>query len=324
MYYLEDAFARFKIPHLGRIMGTIFAVSLFFGVLGAGSLFQTNQAYQQLLTVTGDEASFFADKAWLFGIIMMIAVGLVIIGGIKSIAAVAARIVPLMGVIYVGAGCVVIGIHYAEIPAALAAIFESALYPQAGLGGVLGALLMGVQRASFSNEAGFGTAAVAHSAAKTDDPVSQGMVGMLGPFIDTMVICMVTALVIVVSGTYTSGGGMEGVELTSRAFASGIPWFPYVLFAVVFMFAYSTLISWSYYGVKAFTYLFGNSMTLETVYKLIFLAFIIVGASANLSSVILFTDSMVFLMTIPNIIGLYLLAPEIKKDVKAYIQKLKT
>jgi alanine or glycine:cation symporter, AGCS family len=198
-----------------------------------------------------------------------------------------------------------------------------ALYPQAGFGAVMGALLMGVQRATFSNEAGLGSAAIAHSAVKTDVPISQGMVGMLGPFIDTVVICMVTALVIVISGTYVAGGGIEGVELTSRAFASGISWFPYVLSLTVFLFAYSTMISWSYYGLKCATYLFGERDVVEGLYKIIFCAFIVVGASTQLSNIILFTDAMVFAMAIPNIIGLYMLAPEVKNDLKIYLQQIK-
>ncbi len=323
MYYLRDGLAGKGMGTAGQVLASVFAISMFFGSFGAGSLFQTNQVYGQLLNITGGEASFFADKAWLFGLLMVFAVGLVIIGGIKSIAAVASRIVPVMGFIYIASGLVVIAMHYTQIPEAFISIFESALVPEAGLGAVLGALLIGAQRATFSNEAGFGTAAIAHSAVKTNSPVSQGMVAMLGPFIDTMVICMVTALVIVVSGVHLDSNGMEGIELTSRAFASGLPWFPYVLFLVVFMFAYSTLISWSYYGVKACTYLLGDSTKVEMGFKAIFCAFIVIGASANLSSVVLFTDSMVFIMTVPNVIALYILAPEIKQDLKAYIQKMK-
>ncbi|MEZ5813393.1 MAG: amino acid carrier protein [Alphaproteobacteria bacterium] len=323
MYYLRDGLAGKRMPLLGKILAGIFACAVFLGVLGGGSLFQTNQVYKQLLNVTGGDASFFADKGWLVGLLMVFAVGLVIIGGIKSIAATASRIVPLMALIYLVAGFVVIAIHYAQIPMAMLSIFESALSLKAGFGAALGALLMGVQRAAFSNEAGLGTAAIAHASAKTDEPVSQGIVGMLGPFIDTMVICMLTALVIIISGTHLDGNGIEGVELTSRAFASGLSWFPYVLFLVVFMFAYSSLISWFYYGVKGFTYLFGSSDVTENVYKLIFSVFIVIGASANLSSVILITDSLVFIMAIPNIIALYILAPELKQDLKAYIQKIK-
>ena len=181
----------------------------------------------------------------------------------------------------------------------------------------------GVQRAVFSNEAGLGSAAIAHAAVKTDQPVTQGLVGMLGPFIDTIIVCMVTALVIIITGAYEQGNGMEGVELTSRAFGSVLPWFPYVLFVVVFLFAYSTLLSWAYYGVKAFTYLFGNTDLNEMFYKIIFCIFIVIGASAKLDNVILLTDASVFMMAIPNLIGLYMLAPILKKDLKAYAEKLK-
>ena len=323
MYYLRSAFDRHRLPHMGKFMAGLFAICCIGGTVGAGGLFQANQAYQQALTVTGGDAGFLADKGWLFGLFMAILVGLVIIGGIQWIAAVASRVVPMMAIIYIVAGFVVIGFHYAAIPAAMQTILEMALYPQAGIGALMGALLMGVQRAAFSNEAGLGSAAIAHSAAITDVPVSQGMVGMLGPFIDTVIICMVTALVIVISGTYVEGGGIEGVELTSRAFASGISWFPYVLSLTVFLFAYSTMISWSYYGLKCATYLFGERDVVEGLYKIIFCVFIVIGASTQLSNIILFTDSMVFAMAIPNIIGLYMLAPEIKKDLKIYMQQIK-
>lgn len=322
MYYLRSAFERLHKPQMGKFMAGLFAVCCIGGTVGAGALFQANQAYQQALIVSGGNAGFLADKGWLFGVIMAILVGLVIIGGIQWIAAVASRVVPVMAITYIIAGFVVIGLHYTAIPDALGTIVEMALYPQAGIGALMGALLMGVQRATFSNEAGLGSSAIAHSAVKTDVPISQGMVGMLGPFIDTVVICMVTALVIVISGTYVEGSGIEGVELTSRAFASGISWFPYVLSATVFLFAYSTMISWSYYGLKCATYLFGEYDIVENFYKLLFCLFIIIGSSTQLSNIILFTDAMIFAMAIPNIIGLYLLAPEVKTDLKVYLKKL--
>ncbi len=323
MYYLRHAFEQYHSPYLGKFMAGLFAICCIGGTVGAGALFQANQAYQQALIVTGGDASLLLDKGWLFGLFMAMLVGLVIIGGIRWIAAVASRVVPAMAAIYIVAGFVVIGFHYTAIPDALQTIFEMALYPEAGLGAMMGALLMGVQRASFSNEAGLGSAAIAHSAVKTNEPISQGMVGMLGPFIDTVIICMVTALVIVISGTYVEGGGIEGVELTSRAFATGLSWFPYVLSLTVFLFAYSTMISWSYYGLKCATYLFGERDVVEGIYKIMFCLFIVVGASAQLSNIILFTDSMIFAMAIPNIIGLYMLAPEIKKDLKAYLLNIK-
>ncbi|MCB9989024.1 MAG: alanine:cation symporter family protein [Rhodospirillales bacterium] len=322
MYYLRDAFNNRDIPYIGNIMGAFFAVCVLFGAIGAGSLFQTNQTYQQLLTISGGQESFFADKGWLVGLCMAVLVGIVIIGGIKSIAAVASKIVPVMGIVYLLAGFVVIAMNYQQIPESLLIIVKEALVPEAGLGALFGALLMGVQRASFSNEAGLGSAAIAHSSVKTDQPVSQGFVGMLGPFIDTIIICMVTAFVIVISGAYMDKDGMEGVELTSRAFASSISWFPYVLAFTVFLFAYSTLISWSYYGVKGATFLFGEHSAVEIGYKLFYCLAVIVGASANLGSVINITDSLVFAMAVPNIIGLYLLAPEIKSDIRKYFQDI--
>ena len=323
MHYLYSAFERRKKPQIGKYMAGLFALCCIGGTIGAGGLFQANQAYQQALIVTGGDAGFLADRGWLFGLFMAILVGMVIIGGIRWIAAVAGRVVPIMAVIYIVAGIIVISVHYEAIPGALSTIIEMALYPEAGLGALMGALLMGVQRATFSNEAGLGSSAIAHCAVKTHEPVSQGMVGMLGPFIDTVIICMVTALVIVISGSYVEGSGIEGVELTSRAFASGISWFPYVLSLTVFLFAYSTMISWSYYGLVCTTYLFGERMAIEWIYKLLFCMFIIVGASAQLSNIILFTDAMVFAMAVPNIIGLYMLAPEIKKDLRIYLQQLK-
>ncbi|MEK7778584.1 MAG: alanine/glycine:cation symporter family protein [Pseudomonadota bacterium] len=322
MHYLRAAFEQLHHPRMGKFMAGLFAICCIGGTIGAGGLFQANQAYQQAVVVTGGDASFLADKGWLFGLFMAVLVGLVIIGGIQWIAAVAGRIVPIMTILYIIAGIVVMGVHYQAIPEAIEKIFEMALYPQAGIGALLGTLLMGVQRAVFSNEAGLGSSAIAHSAVKTDVPVSQGMVAMLGPFIDTVIICMVTALVIVISGAYVDGSGIEGVELTSRAFASGISWFPYILSLTVFLFAYSTMISWSYYGLICTTYLFGEHKVVEIIYKFLFCLCIVVGASAQLSNIILFTDAMVFAMAVPNIIGLYILAPEIKRDLKEYLNVL--
>lgn len=323
MYYLRDALNNRNIPYLGPVLGVVFALCCAVAAFGAGGMFQSNQAYAQLVNVTGGQEGFLGDKGWLIGLIMAALVGVVIIGGIRSIAAVASKIVPVMGGIYLLMGLALIFIHFQDVPAAFSTIFEAALTPQAGLGAFFGALLMGVQRATFSNEAGFGSAAIAHSAVKTDQPVSQGFVGMLGPFIDTVLICMVTAFVIVISGAYTDSEGMEGMALTSRAFADTMSWAPYILALTVFLFAYSTMITWSYYGVKAFGFIFGDNEIATNLYKVVFCACVVVGASAELSSVILFTDSMVFAMTLPNIIGLYIMAPEIKRDLKKYIQGIK-
>jgi len=324
MYYLKEAFEHYNIPYVGTIVAVIFALCCIGASIGGGNMYQANQAYEQIANVTGgQETGLLANKAWMFGLMLSFFVGVVIIGGIKSIAAVASRLVPVMGITYLIAGLIVIAIHYANIPEAFSIMFREAFAPEAGIGGLMGALLVGVQRASFSNESGLGSAAIVHSTAKTEDAVSQGFVGMLGPFVDTVVICLVTALVIIISGAYTEVDGLQGVELTSKALESGVSWFPYVLALTVFLFAYSTMITWSYYGVKAVTFLFGQRKSVEMSFKLFFCSCIVVGASAELSSIINFSDAMLLSMAFPNILGLYLLAPVIRKDVKAYIQKLK-
>ncbi len=333
MYYLRDIFDNRNIPYVGRILSILFAVCCIGGAIGGGNMFQSNQAYGQFVNVTGGDASWWADKGWLFGLILAFMVGLVIVGGIKSIARVTSKLVPIMGGVYLLAGLIVIAMNYAAVPEALVTIFKMALAPEAGVGGFVGILLVGVQRAFFSNEAGLGSAAIVHSTAKTDQPVSQGFVGMLGPFIDTVIICMVTALVIVVTGAWQEGktlldtgeslGGLRGVELTSDAFETAIPGSRYLLTLTVFLFAYSTLLTWSYYGAKCVAYLFGDRAGTELAFKVLFCAFTVVGTSASLSNVIDFTDAMILSMAIPNIIGLYFVAPEVKRDLKQYLQYVK-
>ena len=320
MYYLRAAFDKHNMPMVGKILAGFFALCCIGGAAGAGNMFQANQAFQQVVNVTGGEAGFMADKGWMFGIFLAILVGVVIIGGLKSIANVASKIVPLMGGLYLLAGLAVIILNYQNIPSGFATIFQSALTPEAGFGAIIGALLIGVQRAAFSNEAGIGSGAIVHATAKTDDHVSQGFVGMLGPFIDTIVICMVTALVIVMTGAYDGSEGMEGVSLTSRAFASEFSWFPYVLAFIVFLFAYSTMIAWFYYGLKGLHYLAGEKPIIEMIYKIIFCLFIVVGSSSALGHIISFSDAVIFAMAIPNVVGLYLLAPELKRDIEEYLQ----
>jgi AGCS family alanine or glycine:cation symporter len=322
MYYLKAVMKRHGQARFGTFLAFMFALCCLGGAVGAGNMFQANQAFQQVVNVTGGEAGFMADKGWLFGLGLAFLVGIVIIGGLRSIAAVASKIVPIMGGIYMAAGLTVIAMNYQAVPSGFATIFQMAFSPEAGFGAVLGAILIGVQRAAFSNEAGIGSAAIVHSVAKVKDPVSQGFVGMLGPFIDTIVICMVTALVIVITGAYEGNSGMEGVSLTSRAFESAIPWFPYVLAFTVFMFAYSTMIAWFYYGLKCLTFMTGEKAWVEMLYKIAFCGFVVIGSSAALDNIILFSDSILFAMAVPNIIGLYLLAPELKKDIKKYLQTL--
>ena len=323
MYYVRDAFSNRNIPYLGSILAIIFAISCIFGSLGGGNMFQANQSLEQVVRITGGEASFFADKGWLFGVILAFLVGLVIVGGIKSIGRVASRLVPLMAIIYLTAALIVIGMHWQNIPGALATIFSEALNFQAGFGGILGGMLVGIQRASFSNEAGLGSAAIVQCTAKTEEPVRQGFVGMIGPFADTIVVCFITSMLIVVTGVYTASNGITGVELTSQAMEQGAPWLSYVLALAVFLFAYSTLITWYYYGEIGMTYILGEKMWVAHLYKVIFLLVVVAGCSAKLGNFIDFTDGLFLSMGFANIIALYMLAPEIKHDTKTYIQKLK-
>jgi len=321
MYYLSKGLAErsHRLKYLGRVLAVLFAIFCVGGSFGGGNMFQANQSFEQLVAVTGGDSSWLADKGWLFGLIVAALVGLVIIGGIQSIAKVTSKIVPLMAVIYVSAGLVIIFMNISEIPAAFIAIFNGAFTADGIAGGVLGVLFQGFKRASFSNEAGIGSAAIAHSAVKTNRPVTEGFVALYEPFIDTVVVCTITALVIVITGTWNpSVDPSQGVALTSAAFESNISWFPWVLTVAVVLFAFSTMISWSYYGLKAWTYLFGESIITDSVYKLLFLFFIVVGSSMQLGSVIDFSDAMIFAMAFPNVLGIYFLLPVVKKELDVY------
>lgn len=323
MYYLRDALNNRGIPYLGTVLATLFAVACICGAIGGGNMFQANQSFAQVLNVTGGEASWFYGKGWVFGLIMAAMVAVVIIGGIKSIAGAASKIVPFMAGIYLLAGFIIIAMNLPALPGALGIIVTSAFSLQAGVGGFIGALLAGVQRATFSNEAGLGSAAIVHATAQTNIPAKQGIAGMMGSFVDTIVICMMTALIIVISGVYETTDGIAGVELTSAAMGSAVSWFPYVLALCVVLFAYSTLITWYYYGEKSLTFLFGEKRWVVLAFKLIFCAFVVIGAEAELRNVIRFSDAMFLSLGIPNIIGLYILAPEVKRDLKEYLQTLK-
>lgn len=321
MYYLSKGLAERsdKLKFLGKILAIMFAVFCVGGSFGGGNMFQANQSFKQLVAVTGGQASWMADKGWLFGLVIAILVGLVIIGGIKGIAKVTSKIVPFMGILYVGAGLTIIALDAGAIPTAFAAIFNGAFSPEGIAGGVVGVLFQGFRRAAFSNEAGIGSAPIAHSAVRTNRPVTEGLVALYEPFIDTVVVCTITALVIVITGSWDPNvDPSEGVALTSQAFQSVIPWFPYVLTVAVLLFAFSTMISWSYYGLKSWTFLFGESKFMDFVYKILFLGFVIAGASMQLGSVIEFSDAMIFAMAFPNVLGIYFLLPVVRREVNEY------
>ncbi len=324
MYYMSKGLAEKGMGGLGKFMAVFFAICCIAGSLGGGNMFQANQSFQQFVNVTGGEGSFFADKGWLFGLIVAIVVGAVIIGGIKSIAKVTEKVVPFMAVIYCTAAIIIILVNITEVPAAIGAIVTGAFAPEGVAGGAVGALIQGFRRAAFSNEAGVGSASIAHSAVRTKEPITEGLVALHEPFIDTVVICTMTALVIVITGAYTAGGGMSGVELTSSAFESAFSWFPYILAVAVILFAFSTMLSWSYYGAKCWTYLFGENRTTDLIFKVIFCVFVVIGASMNLGPVVDFSDAAIFAMAIVNIAALYILFPVVKEDLNSYWTRLKS
>lgn len=291
-------------------------------------MFQANQSFAQVAYMIPATAG---HGAW-YGILVAILVGIVIIGGIKSIARVTDKIVPFMAILYVFTALIIILINWRETPHAFSLIVGGAFNPGAIKGGIIGVLIIGFQRAAFSNEAGVGSAPIAHSAVKTEEPVSEGFVALLEPFIDTVVICTMTALVLIYTDMYNNPYGMTGSALTSEAFRSVFSWFPYLLTLAVFLFAFSTMISWSYYGLKGFDYLFGgmterlfgSRRVSDNVYRVLFLCFIVVGASSQLGAVMDFSDMMILSMAFPNILGLLIMAPEIKRDVAAYIAGVKS
>jgi AGCS family alanine or glycine:cation symporter len=323
MYYLKKGLAERGQAGLGRVLGAAFAVCCVFGSFGAGNMFQANQSFLQVLNMTGGEASWLAGKGWLFGLVMAAAVAVVIIGGIRSIARVTDKLVPAMALLYVSAALVIILAHIGQVPAAFGAIIDGAFSPEGVAGGFIGVLIAGFRRATFSNEAGVGSAPIAHAAVRTKTPVTEGFVALLEPFIDTVVICTMTALVVIITGTYTQPG-LEGVAITNAAFGTVFSWFPYVLTLSVLLFAYSTQISWSYYGLKAWTYLFGEGQVTELVYQAIFCCFIVIGASLQLGAIIDFSDAMFFTMALINIVGLYILAPVVKREYATYWAKVKS
>ena len=327
MYYLTKGLAEkgAGFAKFGKVLAVLFAIFCVGGSFGGGNMFQANQSFAQLVNVTGGDTSWLADKGWLFGLIVAALVGLVIMGGIKSIARVTSKIVPFMAVTYVTAGVAIILMNYSLVPSAIGAIIDGAFTAEGISGGVIGVLFQGFKRAAFSNEAGVGSAAIAHSAVQTSRPVTEGFVALYEPFVDTIVVCTITALVIIITGTWDpSVDPSAGVQLTSNAFESAFSWFPIVLTLAVILFAFSTMISWSYYGLKSWTFLFGENKFTDATYKVLFLFFVVVGSSMQLGAVIDFSDAMIFAMAFPNLLGCYFLLPVVKKELNEYWDDLKS
>ena len=314
--YLSTGLSECGLPKIGIFLAYFFAVCCIGGSFGGGNMFQANQAFQQIVVATGGVESPFFQKGWLGGTIFAIIVGAIIIGGIKSIGKVTERLVPVMGIIYVFSCLLIIISNFEKIPNAIFLVFQSAFSFEATTGGVLGSMIAGVKRAVFSNESGIGSAPIAYAPAKSDNHLNTGFMSLLSPVVDTIIVCSMTAMTIIITGVYKDSAGIQGVEMTSRAFESYFSWFPSILAVAITLFAISTLITWSYYGLRCWTFIFGLSNWSKYSFKLIFLSFTIVGTSMNLGSVINFSDSMIFAMSIPNIIGLYFLSSRLKNDLK--------
>jgi AGCS family alanine or glycine:cation symporter len=323
MQYLSKGLAEDGKPGFGKFLAVFFAILCVGGSLGGGNSFQVNQS----MNAIQETVPALAAAPWAYGLLMTFLVGIVIVGGIRRIANVAEKIVPTMVVIYVAGAIVVILSNLESVPGAFAAIFQQAISPDAAYGGFIGALVVGFQRAAFSNEAGAGSAAIAHSAAKSEYPVREGIVALLEPFIDTVVVCTITALVIVITGAYNNPAyadliaGSKGAALTSRAFSEEITWFPYVVSAAVFLFAYSTMISWSYYGERCAVWLFGEGAS--KYYKALFLLFVFLGSIITSVNVLDFGDLMILGMAFPNLLGVYFLHPKVKRAITEYWAKYK-
>ena len=313
MYYLEKGLGELGMGTLGKVLGILYAIFIIGGAFGGGNMFQANQSYALVGSLTG-------ISSLTYGIILAILVGVVIIGGIERIGQTTEKIVPTMVVLYVGASLFVILTNLDKLGGVLASIMSEAFSPNAIYGGLIGVLVTGIKRAVFSNEGGVGSASIAHSAAKTDEPVREGIVAMVGPFIDTIIVCFMTASVILITKDtnplYQVGGGINGVELTSAAFGSVISWFPIILSIVVFLFSYSTMISWYYYGNKGWKYLFGD--TTIPVYQTLYLGCTVLGAIASLGNVMDFSDLMILSCAVPNIIGALFLLPKLRVHLNDY------
>ncbi|HFS67472.1 MAG TPA: alanine:cation symporter family protein [Flavobacteriia bacterium] len=330
MYYLSKGLKEKGLGGLGKVLAIFFALMVVGGSFGGGNMFQANQASAQfvkLFNLTNENAGMY------FGILMAIIVAVVIIGGIKRIASVTEKIVPFMALMYVGASLIIIFMNIGLVPEAFGQIFNGAFTGQGIAGGFIGVIIQGFKRGTFSNEAGVGSAAIAHSAVKTKYPASEGIVALLEPFIDTVVICTMTALVLVITNLKAQDAGMalfqygtevkQGVELTANAFDSVIPHFSIALTIAVILFAFSTMISWSYYGMQGWKFLFGHSKRVDLIYKFLFLFFVVVGATIKLGSVLNFSDAMIFAMVVPNMIGVILLSPKIQEELNKYLKAIK-
>lgn len=323
MHYIAHGLTKKKMRWLGQPLSVLFA-SVFIGAaLSGGNLIQINQTTKLLIDVTGGETSFLASHAWVMGVSVAIVVGLITIGGIKSIGRVTEKIVPFMCMLYVIGGLAVVAVNYQHIPQAFAVILKEAFFPQSVVGGIFGTIIIGLRRSVQTNEAGTGSAPIVYAATKTKDSIAPGFVSLIEPLICAM-MCILTAFIVTVTGTYqTEPGQITGIEMVSDAFAMVLPFFPKILTVVVMLFALSTIISWAYYGQKCWNFLFGEGFKRSLTFNIIYLVVIVIGSELNVKSVINIVDAMMISTSVPNIIALYILAPEIREELRLYCQKMK-
>ncbi len=326
MYYLVEGLKRKNLGGVGRVLAALFAVLVVASAMG-GNMFQANQAFAQFLVIVPG----LERHGAVFGLFFSVLVGLVIVGGIKSIGRVTGKIVPFMAGLYLGTALIIIIMNIGEIGSVFKLIVTSAFDAPAIKGGFIGVLITGFRRGAFSNEAGLGSSAIAHAPAKTEEPVNEGIVALMEPFIDTIIICTMTSLVLIFTGFHQNPEGLEGTQLTSAAFGSVFHWFPYLLVLAILLFAFSTMISWSYYGIKGFNFLLGKRFeklpgrkaVVIRIFTIILMVCVVIGASSTLTAVITFIDMVMIALAIPNVIGLVILGPEIKRDLKSYMQRFR-
>ena len=327
MYYLEQGFKMRGMPRFGKGIGMFYAAGIVIACMGIGNMFQSNQAFMQFLVITGGKESFFADKAWLFGMVFSLIIFAIIVGGIKSIARIVDKMVPAMAGLYLVTAVTVVLMNWAYIGDAIRLIVTTAFSPQAVGGGIFGVMIVGFQRAIFSNEAGIGSAAIAHSAVRTEEPVTEGFVALLEPFVDTIVIQTLTALVVVTTMVAVPGfadSGLQGMQMSSAAFERHFAFAPYLIALAGMLFAVSSALAWSYYGVKGLTYLAGETRRGTLIFNVVFCVFFALGAAISLDAIMDISDALVFLVCVPNIVGLFMLSPIVKAEMAGFLSRLKT
>lgn len=322
MYYIQNGLKNHKIfgkfaPHLSKI----YALCCIFAMIGGWNLFQINAMTTQITEVTGGENSFFANQSWLLGLIVAIITYITIIGGIKAIGKFTSKVTPVMCTLYVLSAFVICICNIHHLPETIVLIVKEAFKPQAISGGMFACMLWGFRRAMFANESGLGTAPIAFSAVKTSKPVAQAFIAMLQPFVDTVIVGSATAFVIVVSGVYLDSNGLAGIELTSKAFASVCPFFPILLTIMASCFVLSTMLCGSYYGIKSWNFLFGNSKLTTRTFQVIYCLFIVVGSAMNFKSIINLSDAFTLFLAVPNLFAVFILSEVVIKDLKRYCKK---